>query len=189
MRIAHINNSSSIYGFGNSFVIWTQGCKLKCKGCWNESMHDFKGGIEISINDLIQNIKDSVSKYNIDNVTILGGEPLEQLKELLILMANIKKLNLGIILYTGYEKNEIESSDKIKIMEYPDILISGRYIEEQRNINNHLYGSENQLMEFLTDRYKKEDIINGTYVEINIDENGSIDMYGYPDDFFDLLYK
>ena len=152
-------------------------------------MHDFNGGIEISIEDLTHQIKDSISKYNIDNVTILGGEPLEQLEELLLLMPNIKKLNLGIILYTGYEKKEIESSNKIKIMEYPDILISGRYIEEQRNINNHLYGSENQLMEFLTDRYKKEDIINGTYVEIDIDENGSINMYGYPDDFFDLLYK
>ena len=187
MRIAHINNSSSIYGFGNSFVIWTQGCKLKCKGCWNESMHDFNGGIEISIKDLIQQIKDSILKYNVDNVTILGGEPLEQLEELLLLMSNIKKLNIGIILYTGYEKKEIEASDKIKIIDYADILISGRYIEEQRNINNHLYGSENQLMEFLTDRYKKEDIINGTYVEINIDENGSINMYGYPDDFFDLV--
>ena len=187
MRIAHINNSSSIYGFGNSFVIWTQGCKLKCKGCWNESMHDFNGGIEISIKDLIQQIKDSILKYNVDNVTILGGDPLEQLEELLLLMSNIKKLNIGIILYTGYEKKEIEASDKIKIIDYADILISGRYIEEQRNINNHLYGSENQLMEFLTDRYKKEDIINGTYVEINIDENGSINMYGYPDDFFDLV--
>ena len=91
MRIAHINNSSSIYGFGNSFVIWTQGCKLKCKGCWNESMHDFNGGIEISIEDLTHQIKDSISKYKIDNVTILGGEPLEQLEELLLLMPNIKE--------------------------------------------------------------------------------------------------
>ena len=187
MRIAHINNSSSIYGFGNSFVIWTQGCKLKCKGCWNESMHDFNGGIEISIKDLIQQIKDSILKYNVDNVTILGGDPLEQLEELLLLMSNIKKLNIGIILYTGYEKKEIEASDKIKIIDYADILISGRYIEEQRNINNHLYGSDNQSIDFLTDRYKREDIINGTYVEIDIDESGSINMYGYPDDFFDIV--
>lgn len=187
MRIAHINNSSSIYGFGNSFVIWTQGCKLKCKGCWNEDMHDFNGGFEAAIEYLIEQIKDAVSKYAVDNVTILGGEPLEQLEELLLLMKNIKSLNIGIILYTGYEKKEIESSDKIKIMEYPDILISGRYIEEKRNINNHLYGSENQLMEFLTDRYKKEDIINGTYVEIDIDSNGSMSMYGYPDDFFEFF--
>lgn len=187
MRIAHINNSSSIYGFGNSFVIWTQGCKLKCKGCWNEDMHDFNGGFEAAIEDLIEQIKDAVLRYSVDNVTILGGEPLEQLEELLLLMQNIKSLNIGIILYTGYEKREIESSDKIKIMKYPDILISGRYIEEKRNINNHLYGSENQLMEFLTDRYKEEDIINGTYVEIDIDSSGSMNMYGYPDDFFEFF--
>lgn len=187
MRIAHINNSSSIYGFGSSFVIWTQGCKLKCKGCWNEDMHDFNGGFEAAIEDLIEQIKDAVLRYSVDNVAILGGEPLEQLEELLLLMQNIKSLNIGIILYTGYEKKEIESSDKIKIMEYPDILISGRYVEEKRNINNHLYGSENQLMEFLTDRYKKEDIINGTYVEIDIDSSGSMNMYGYPDDFFEFF--
>ena len=42
-------------------------------------------------------------------------------------------------------------------------------------------------MDFLTDRYKNEEIINGTYVEIDIDESGKINMYGYPDDFFDII--
>lgn len=187
MRIAHINNNSSIYGFGNSFVIWTQGCRLRCKGCWNYSMHSFEGGEEISIEEIIEQIKESIIKYKIDNVTILGGEPLDQLEETIKLMQNIKSLNIGIILYSGYEKKEIENSSKKAVMSYADILISGRYIEEKRNINNHLYGSDNQIMEFLTDKYKKEDIVNGTYVEIEIDENGKVNMYGYPDDFFDIL--
>lgn len=187
MRLAHINNNSSIYGFGNSFAIWMQGCSLKCKGCWNKSMHDFEGGFYIKTEDLIIQIKESIEKNNIKCVTILGGEPLEQLDELLELMKLIKKLDIGIILYTGYEKEEIDSSDKIKILDYADLLISGRYIEERRNINNHLFGSDNQVMDFLTDRYKNEEIINGTYVEIDIDENGKIDMYGYPDDFFDII--
>ena len=102
-------------------------------------------------------------------------------------MKLIKKLDIGIILYTGYEKEEINSSDKIKILDYADLLISGRYIEERRNINNHLFGSDNQVMDFLTDRYKNENIINGAYVEIDIDESGKINMYGYPDDFFDII--
>ena len=51
MRLAHINNNSSIYGFGNSFAIWMQGCSLKCKGCWNKSMHDFEGGFYIKVED------------------------------------------------------------------------------------------------------------------------------------------
>ena len=187
MRLAHINNNSSIYGFGNSFTIWMQGCSLKCKGCWNKSMHDFEGGFYIKIEDLIIQIKESIENNNIKCVTILGGEPLEQLDELLELMKLIKKLDIGIILYTGYEKEEINSSDKIKILDYADLLISGRYIEERRNINNHLFGSDNQVMDFLTDRYKNENIINGAYVEIDIDKSGKINMYGYPDDFFDII--
>lgn len=187
MCLAHINDNSSIYGFGKSFAIWTQGCKLNCKGCWNKSMHDFEGGFYIKVEDLIIQIKDSIEKYNIECVTILGGEPLEQLEELLKLMKLIKELDIGIILYTGYEKSEIEASDKIKVYDYADLLISGRYIEEKRNINNHLFGSENQIMDFLTERYKNKEIVNGTYVEIDIDEDGRIDMYGYPDDFFDIV--
>lgn len=187
MRLSHINNNSSIYGFGNTFAIWMQGCSLKCKGCWNKSMHDFEGGFYIKVEDLIIRIKESVDKYNISGVSIFGGEPLEQLDELLKLMKLIKELDIGIILYTGYEKEEIESSDKIKIFDYADLLISGRYIEARRNINNHLYGSDNQVMDFITDRYKNKEIVNGTYVEIDIDENGRIDMYGYPDDFFDII--
>lgn len=146
-------------------------------------MHSFEGGEEISIENIVAQIKES----EINNVTILGGEPLDQLEETIKLMDNIKKLDIGIILYTGYEKEEIENSNKNRVLNYADILISGRYIEEKRNINNHLYGSENQIMDFITDRYKKENIINGTYVEIDIDENGKINMYGYPDDFFDVL--
>ena len=146
-------------------------------------MHSFEGGEEISIENIVAQIKEA----EINNVTILGGEPLDQLEETIKLMDNIKKLDIGIILYTGYEKEEIENSNKNRVLNYADILISGRYIEEKRNINNHLYGSENQIMDFITDRYKKENIINGTYVEIDIDENGKINMYGYPDDFFDVL--
>lgn len=187
MRLAHINNNSSIYGFGNTFAIWMQGCSLKCKGCWNKSMHDFEGGFYIKTEDLIIQIKEAINKYNISGVSILGGEPLEQFEELLKLMKLIKELNIGIILYTGYEKEEIKSSKKTEIFDYADLLISGRYIEERRNINNHLFGSDNQVMDFLTDRYKNENIVNGTYVEIDIDENGRIDMYGYPDDFFDVV--
>ena len=187
MRIAHINDNSSIYGFANSFVIWTQGCSLRCKGCWNYSMHSFEGGTEISIENIILKIKEAYSKYGIDNVTILGGEPLDQPDAVIELMRNIKKLDIGIILYTGYEKYEIKTYYKNEIFSLADVLISGRYIEEKRNINNHLYGSDNQSIDFLTDRYKREDIINGTYVEIDIDESGSINMYGYPDDFFDIV--
>ena len=92
-------------------------------------MHDFEGGFYIKIEDLIIQIKDATAKYNINGVSILGGEPLEQFEELLKLMKLIKELNLGIILYTGYEKEEIKSSGKTEIFDYADLLISGRYIE------------------------------------------------------------
>ena len=68
-------------------------------------MHDFEGGFYIKTEDLIIQIKESIEKNNIKCVTILGGEPLEQLYELLELMKLIKKLDIGIILYIGSEKD------------------------------------------------------------------------------------
>lgn len=183
MRLNGVNRDSSIYGFGVTYTIWTQGCTLNCPGCWNKHMHDPKGGYEITIDNLVEDIQSSIIRYNVSEIAILGGEPLQQLASVVELMKRVKALGLGIILYTGYERDEIDSSSKKQVLDYADLLIAGRYKKEQRNITNHLYGSENQTIEYLTDRYNPKDIYNGTYVEIEINEDASMNVYGYPDDF------
>jgi len=170
---------SEIYGPGKRFVIWTQGCNLACKGCWNRETWSFKNNLLFSSTKLLNLILKY--KNDIEGVTILGGEPLLQKESLFDFIKLIKKeTELSIMLYTGFEKTEFTALDK-KIISKIDILIAGRYIEEKRNLFLTWRGSSNQKIEFITDRYNKNDIpFESNMIEIDINLDGSIKLMGYP---------
>ena len=182
MNIAHIEETSFIYGPGMRFVIWVQGCSIHCKGCWNREMWSFETKYEYSIDELVTKIRNT---NTIEGVTILGGEPFDQYNECLQLVAQINKLDLSIILYTGYEIEELEETRKTDILKHVDILISGRFIENLRTMRGGLVGSSNQQVHFLTEKYSSKDLADRNESEISIDENGKITIYGYETD--DLL--
>ena len=177
MYINSIEKSSFIYGPGERYVIWTQGCSIRCKGCWNKKMWAFNRGDYLKVDELIKDIL----FYSTNGVTILGGEPLDQYKEILELIKKIFDKNISVILYTGYTREEIENQNKKEILDYIDILISGIYEEKNRNINLQWRGSSNQKVEFLTDRYNESCIEDYNYVEIILDEDGNETILGFPD--------
>lgn len=183
MKIADYVVSSSIYGPGERYVIWTQGCSIRCRGCWNSDMWEFTGGRELSVSELIELIE--IEGANIEGVTILGGEPFEQFNELLELVGKIKGIGLTVMLYTGYEVSELKMKGYDSIFNNIDILITGRYYEELRNINRQWIGSVNQEIHFLSEQYSHELMEEGNYIEINIDEWGGVEYLGYPDEFVD----
>lgn len=187
MQIAQIKEYSQIYSFEPSFVIWTQGCPLHCKGCNNMDTWDFKGGYTLSVNAILDSIKKQSDDVDckIYCVTILGGEPLVQFDELMALLKGIKSLNLGVILYSGYEISEIKDMKKDGVFEYIDMLISGRFVESLRDTNLQMRGSSNQKIDFFTTRYSLDNMKEGNYFEIEIDDLGRISLFGYPDIFLD----
>lgn len=179
INIAHIEPESYIYAPEKQFVIWMQGCSIHCKGCWNTEMWSFEKKQLLKIDDIIAQI----SKIdNLKGVAFIGGEPFDQSKELLYFVSKLKKNKLGVTIYTGYEKKQLNDNIKKDILKNTDLLISGRYIEKLRNINLKWIGSENQNIDYLTDFYTKQQNDNANYCEINISENGAITMLGFPDD-------
>ena len=181
MKINGYLENSTIYGINEpAFAIWFQGCSIRCKGCWNKHMWDSAGGDEIQLSELLMKIIKSEAPC----VTILGGEPFDQYEDLYNLVVSIKSLGKNIILYTGYDwKNGKIGAYSDKILEYVDVFVCGPYNEEKRSLDNHLKGSTNQQIYFLTEKYRQNDINDGTYVEIDINKNGGVEMFGYPDDF------
>ena len=176
MNIAHIEETSLIYGPGIRFVIWTQGCSIHCKDCWNKDMWSFETKNKIPVTRLFNKI---LEVSNIEGVTILGGEPFDQYEELLDLVKLIRKTDLSIIVYTGYEINELKQTKQTEIFKYIDILITGRYISKYKTMNGGLIGSSNQKIVFFTNKYSEDNLIKVNESEISIDENGKIVIYGY----------
>jgi len=174
----HASEISDIYGPGERFVIWSQGCSIHCPGCWNKEMWPFKQDKYIIAKEII----DIVCKEKLEGVTILGGEPFDQYDSLFEIVKELNGKDISIILYTGYEKEALVEKNNIAIFNYIDMLISGKYDEKFRDINKQLIGSTNQQIDFMSNRYNEKIIQNGNYVEIIFETDGSTKMIGFPEE-------
>lgn len=179
-NVAHIESSSEIYGPGKRFVIWLQGCSLACPGCWNRELWSFEPKRLIERNVLLSEILEC---SDIEGVTLLGGEPLQQAQNVYWLLSRLKEENISSMLYTGYEIEEINTDTYFsKICDLVDILVPGRYMHAKRDLFLRWRGSSNQQIVFKTDRYSDIKITDGlNEVEITIDEYGTITFIGYPE--------
>ena len=81
----------------------------------------------------------------IKGLTLSGGDPLFETNrnDILKLIKEIKEVypNKDIWLYTGYSFNEIKN---LQLMKYIDVLIDGKFINEERDITLAFRGSVNQ---------------------------------------------
>ena len=182
LNLAHFEPCSYIYGPGARFVIWTQGCSLHCKGCWNTETWAFKPKHLLRQEQVFELIQEACLEHKLEGLTILGGEPFDQYEACLALAKQIREqTKLSLILYSGYELSELEGKRQTAIFEYTDVLISGRYKEEQRSTEKMLIGSTNQQFHFFSNRYTSDVIEDGQYMEIHLYEDGSSQTLGYPD--------
>lgn len=152
MHIAGIEANDFINGEGVSVSLWMQGCPFHCKGCQNPETWSFDGGIEIEYDNLINKLINLISENGIQrNFSILGGEPLAPSNFAITtqIIDKIKKIfpNIKIFIWTGYTLEELKEN---KYYSYflnnspVDVLITGRYIEEERDITLKWRGSRNQ---------------------------------------------
>ena len=174
LKVYNFLASTKVLGPFERSVLWVQGCPFNCKNCMTPDSIDLNGGIEIDVEFLVEKI----AKLDVEGITISGGEPFLQHKELNELISKIRNIrDFGVIVYTGYKFEEIKNLEFIKNI---DILIDGEYIEEL-NDGIALRGSSNQKVYFLTDRYKDFENLYNSYnrqVEIKIDE--TIEIIGIP---------
>lgn len=161
-NVAYIKLSTKTEGPFNRCCIWFQGCNLNCKGCCNKELQPLIPKHIVTLNKLIQIILEAKQKYDIEGVTFSGGEPSLQ-QGLLELNKEIRTLGLGIIMFSGKKKDEIDE----KLVNSVDLLIDGPYIDSQRDNSRILIGSKNKSLCFITGRYKEEEnyFYNKTAVE------------------------
>ena len=75
-------------------------------------------------------------------LTISGGEPLEQLDRLLILLRELKRKSYDICIYTGWELEEVPD----RVLELSDYIKTGPFVKSLVNPGNSYVGSDNQHM-------------------------------------------
>lgn len=149
IRLHHIMDCSAVNGPDNHFVIWTQGCPFHCDGCFNQPTHNLTGGFDIDIAQLAEQINQT---QNIRGITLTGGEPLLQIKQISSLLNLIRK-DLDVLLFSGYTLEEISKNKSLKQILYQiDAALLGRY---NKNLPHPFYGKK---LVINGNRIKKEEL-------------------------------
>jgi anaerobic ribonucleoside-triphosphate reductase activating protein len=145
MRYHQIEKCSVENGLGVRTTIYLSGCVHRCKNCHNPETWDFNGG-----NEFKEETKEELFSYlalpYINGITFSGGDPLCSYDEVLELTKEIKERfpDKTIWVYTGYTLEELIKGQKEAILEYIDVLVDGRYVDELRDVTLPFRGSSNQ---------------------------------------------
>jgi len=147
MNVAQIRRFDVANGPGVRASLFVSGCSHNCLGCFNRSYKDFSYGTKWSA-DREEAFLQHLKNPNVRGVTILGGEPLDQVRDddLEKLLQRIKaETGQNIWLYSGYTWEEILKDKKKKaLLTWVDVLVDGRFVEHLKNLNLRFKGSENQ---------------------------------------------
>ena len=156
MNYAAIKKSDIANGEGIRTTLFVSGCRNRCKNCFQPETWDFNYGApftEQTEEELFRSFENPVVR----GLTILGGEPMEPENQagLLPFLEKFKSRfpNKTVWLYTGnlYEELTGERGNHPKCLDITarllslvDILVDGRYIEEERRLGLRFRGSANQ---------------------------------------------
>lgn len=114
-------------GPGVRYIVFLQGCKMRCKYCHNPDTWNLSGGEEKSADELIQSAL-KFKKYWGDNggITISGGEPLLQIDFLIDLLKKAKEEGIHTTIDTAgnpFTREEPFFAKFEELMKYTDLLL------------------------------------------------------------------
>ncbi len=151
IRILDILEETMADGPGLRTSIYCAGCAHHCPGCHNPQSWDFKGGYEVTVDELLEVIKAD----EFANVTFSGGDPFYQVEAFTELARRIKEeTGKTIWCYTGFTYEEIQEDPRLsQLLPYLDVLVDGPYVEALRDTDLRFRGSSNQRIIDLKGNY------------------------------------
>ncbi len=189
INIHSILKHSTANGPGNRYVIWVQGCQLRCEGCWNPETWTTQVRQLKTVEEVFQDIQDTHRQHPLEGVTITGGEPFDQLEPLITLAEKIQRAGFNLLIFTGYVLENLVTPQQKRFLNQIDWLIDGPFISEQRTEELLLRGSNNQRLHYLTNRACSLENTSISDCEILIDANGKMIISGIPKNEFVQLFK
>lgn len=152
-KVHSIESFGTVDGPGIRFVLFLQGCHLKCKYCHNRDTWDINGGIYKSLDDIFEKImryKNYISPKG--GVTITGGEPLLQVKFLIKLFTKLKQENIHTCIDTS---GMVGLTDDVKkVLSLTDlVLLDIKHIDDKKckDLVGHSNKLELEFAKYLSD--------------------------------------
>ena len=145
MNYGQIRKYDIANGVGIRTSVFVTGCTRHCPDCFNEEYQDFQAGKPWTDAETAM-VLDYLADDNVEGLTFLGGEPMQNTEGLTALAHTVKeKSKKSIWVYSGYLLEEILADpDKKALLETCDVLVDGPFVAALRNPRLRFRGSANQ---------------------------------------------
>ncbi len=145
-KVHSFESLGTVDGPGIRFVIFLQGCHLKCKYCHNRDTWDINGGSYKSLDEIFEKIIRYEAYFNSSHggVTVTGGEPLLQVKFLIELFKKLKKEGIHTCIDTSGIINLTE--DIKEVLKLTDlVLLDIKHIDSEKCKDLTGYSNKREL--------------------------------------------
>ena len=147
-------------GPGVRVSVFMQGCEFHCKNCFNQETWDFDGGKDFTENTIDQ-VMDLCNKDYIKGLSILGGEPMhpKNIEATTKLAKKFKEKypDKNLWVWSGYKFDE-DLKNK-EVLNYVDVLVDGRYVDELHDPTLKWKGSSNQRVIDVQKSLKSNEVV------------------------------
>lgn len=86
-----IESCGTVDGPGIRYVIFLQGCPMRCQYCHNPDTWEYGKGTPMTVDEVLEGFYSNLPFYRDGGVTVTGGEPMMQMDFLIELFRNLKK--------------------------------------------------------------------------------------------------
>jgi len=183
-NIHSIETFGTVDGPGIRYVIFTQGCLLRCQFCHNADTWEIGTGKQMSVDEIIQDLTSYLPFIQASGggITVSGGEPLLQIPFLIELFKACKKLGIHTTIDSSggcYSTAPLFQEQLNELLLYTDlILLDLKHINRKKHIkltgmaNEHIL----QFARLLSERQIPVWIRHVLVPTVTNDENDLIEL-------------
>ena len=141
----------TVDGPGIRYVLFMQGCPMRCLYCHNPDTWQMKGGKEIEPEDVLREYRKNKQFYRGGGITVTGGEPLLQIDFLIELFRLAKGEGIHTAIDTSgitYSPTNSAYLSKLdELMRYTDlVMLDIKHIDEEKHRALTSKSNENILL-------------------------------------------
>lgn len=157
-RIHSTESFGTVDGPGIRFVIFLQGCPMRCAYCHNPDTWEINGGRERLVSELLEEYDSYKEFLKGGGITVTGGEPLLQLDFVTELFTEAKKRGIHTCIDTSgitYREENSKAYDKLlKVTDLVMLDIKQMDREKHKQLTGHYNDHILQFASYLSNYNK-----------------------------------
>ena len=145
-RVHSIQSLGAVDGPGVRYVVFLQGCPLRCAYCHNPDTWDFSGGTEREAADLVKEIRRFKPYFGAKGgVTVSGGEPLAQAPFVEELFSLLHKEGI----HTALDTSGVGDLEKArKVLSHTDLVLGDLKFATAEEYKTHCGADMDKVLSF-----------------------------------------